>query len=172
MFNVNVKIINMRSMPALVIFFLLGWFCPALAGEQFQGAVKKVIDGDTLVVWADNHAIKVRLYGVDCPEYGQPYAREAKYFSQERVLGKRVVIEKVTEDSYGRTIAFVRYGDDLLNEDLVKSGYAWVSPKYCKKDLCDSWKEKERRARKDKLGLWQEAHPESPWQWKRNKRSR
>lgn len=156
----------------VLILFILGWPAQDFAGETIPASVKKVIDGDSLLVATARGPIEIRLYGVDCPEYDQPFSREAKVFAEKRVLGKNVMIEPVAEDSYGRTVALVAKGEDLLNKDLVSAGLAWVSPRYCKRTFCSSWKTDERIARQGKIGLWRDADPDPPWQWKRSKRSK
>lgn len=157
-----------------VIFFVLmpGWTVQVFAGDMFSASVKKIIDGDSLMVATAGGTVEVRLYGVDCPEYDQPYSREAKAFAERKVLGKKVMIEPVAEDSYGRMVAVVLKGDNVLNRELVQNGLAWVYPRYCKKAVCSSWKKVERMAREEKIGLWQDDQPNPPWQWKRSKRGR
>ena len=154
------------------IVFILGWAAQVSAGDVFSATVKKVIDGDSLLVSTDRGDIEVRLYGVDIPEYDQPFSRQAKIFTQKAVLGKKVMIEPVAEDAYGRTVAVVAKGADIINRELVQAGLAWVYPRYCKKAVCTSWKKDERTARDEKMGLWQETQPNPPWQWKKSKRNR
>jgi endonuclease YncB( thermonuclease family) len=38
---------------------------------DFTGPVVSVLDGDTLEVLHNNHAERIRLSGIDCPEKGQ-----------------------------------------------------------------------------------------------------
>lgn len=153
------------------IFIMIG-VLNASAGEIFPATVKKVIDGDSLLVATAKNTIEVRLYGVDCPEYDQPYSKAAKKFVEKNVLGKKVVIEPAYRDSYGRLVAVVVRDNKVLNNDLVQAGLAWVYPRYCRKNFCNIWKENERIARREKRGLWHDAKPDSPWQWKKMKRSR
>ena len=71
-------------------------------------------------------------------------------------------------DDYGRMVAMVTTEDgELVNELLVKNGYAWVHIYYCKEAVCERWKALEREARANRLGLWQDAEPVAPWVWKR-----
>lgn len=156
----------------ILLVCLPGWTVQVLAAESFSASVKKIIDGDSMLVESARGTTEVRLYGVDCPEYDQPFSREAKVFAAKKVLGKKVMVEPLDQDSYGRTVALVTRGDDVLNEELVEAGLAWVYPRYCKRAFCSSWEKDQRSARGDKIGLWQENHPQSPWQWKRSKRSR
>jgi len=39
----------------------------------------------------------------------------------------------VTTDQYGRTVAFVRVGDTLVNGELIRQGFVWVVTRYCDK---------------------------------------
>lgn len=139
------------------------------AGEAFSGSVKKIIDGDSLLIASVKKTIEVRLYGVDCPEYNQPFSLEAKALGRKRVAGKRVLVQPQYYDSYGRLVAIVGYDDQTLNSELVGAGLAWVSPRYCRKKICQSWQKLEDTARENNRGLWSASQPISPWKWKRGK---
>lgn len=137
------------------------------ASESFSGTVKKIIDGDSLVIAARGLTIEVRLYGLDAPEYNQPFADDAKKYVKNWADGQRVTVYPEYFDSYKRTVAVVVKGRQVLNRDLVEAGFAWVSPRYCHKDVCRSWTEIEERARHERKGLWQDTLPVAPWVWKR-----
>lgn len=160
----------------LLCFVVLFWtFLSQLqAGEQaaeaFSGSVMKIIDGDSLLIASGKKTIEVRLYGVDCPEYNQPFSHEAKALAREQVAGKRVLVQPQYYDSYGRMVAIVGYDDQTLNSQLVGAGLAWVYPRYCRKKICQSWQKLEDTARENNRGLWGGAtQPVSPWKWKRGK---
>ena len=142
------------------------------AKETFSASVKKIIDGDSLVVSASGKSLEIRLYGIDSPEYDQPFSREAKKFAKTNILGQKVKIQPLYHDSYGRLVAIVFSGDAVWNRELVRAGLAWVSPRYCKKAVCSSWKESERVAQKEKEGLWHDSRPDPPWVWKKMKAGR
>ncbi len=142
-----------------------------LAREGFYGSVSKIIDGDSLVIVTGNHkTIEVRLYGVDSPEWDQPFSQEAKALVRQSVYGKKVLVQPEYYDSYKRLVAIVQSGGQILNGELVQAGLAWVYPRYCKKSICASWKGMETSAKKQKIGIWSSTAPVSPWQWKRMKR--
>jgi endonuclease YncB( thermonuclease family) len=73
----------------------------------------------------------------------------------------------VTTDRYGRTVAFVRVGDALVNEELIRQGLAWVFTRYCDRPICQEWKALEEEARKARRGLWSMAKPIPPWEFRR-----
>ena len=60
------------------------WWCLLLAlvltavpARAWQGRVRSVPDGDSLTVERAGRTVKVRLYGIDSPEYRQPGWLEA-----------------------------------------------------------------------------------------------
>lgn len=156
------------------VFLLFVFLSQVQAGEQagdaFSGSVKKIIDGDSLLIASGRKIIEVRLYGVDCPEYNQPFSHEAKALVRRQVAGKRVLVRPQYYDSYGRLVAIVGYDGQTLNGELVGAGLAWVYPRYCRKKICQSWQKSENTARADNRGLWSETQPIPPWKWKRSKR--
>jgi micrococcal nuclease len=157
----------------IILIISVAFFCfgsAVDASESFSGTVKKVIDGDSLIIAARGMTYEVRLYGLDAPEYNQPFADDAKEYVKNWVDGNRVTVYPEYVDSYKRTVAVVVKGHQVLNRDLVEAGFAWVSPRYCHKDVCRSWTEMEERARHERKGLWQDSLPVSPWIWKRSGR--
>jgi len=139
----------------------------------WQGKVIHIADGDTVTVLRDGKKVKVRLYGVDCPEKRQAYGTKAKRFTSDLAGMERVEVVPITVDRYGRTIAHVYIEGDgeNLSEELVRNGYAWVYRKYCDRRICGFWLKLETKARMDELGLWADQNPVPPWDWRRGKRS-
>jgi micrococcal nuclease len=144
------------ALIALCIFF------PGnrLFAAEYQGTVTRVIDGNSIEVSHDNHAVVIRLHGVDAPEISQPYGRIAMVAVFRHTFGKVVRIETYGLDPHGRTIGDVYLPDDtLLNEEMVRLGLAW----YCKHSPKEGLRQLELEARDAKLGLWKDAEPSPPW---------
>lgn len=60
----------------------------------------------------------------------------------------------------------------ILQEYLLDQGMVWVYPQYCKKDFCDEWVVKKKKAQNQLHGLWQDNNPVAPWKWrKKNKKT-
>lgn len=70
----------------------------------------------------------------------------------------------MTTNRYGRTVAFVRLGNSLVNEELIRQGLGWVFTRYCDRPICQEWKALEKEARKAKRGLWPMPKPVAPWE--------
>ncbi|WP_457572828.1 thermonuclease family protein [Desulfolithobacter sp.] len=151
-----------------ILLFLL-FPCPIFA---FSAKVVGVTDGDTIKVLHNGQQVKIRLYGIDCPEKGQAYGRAAKKHTETMVAGKLVKIEPIATDRYGRTVAMVFSSGHNVSESLVSNGYAWVYRKYCKEQVCNDWHQYEKFAKDQKKGLWQNPKAMPPWEWRKNRRKR
>ncbi|WYD82075.1 MAG: thermonuclease family protein [Candidatus Electrothrix gigas] len=150
----------------------ISWLCRLfLGGPGWKGQVVKVLDGDTLHVKKRRKIVKIRLYGVDCPETKQRCGSEATTFATKLVADKKVRVETIHTDQYGRTVALVRVGRKMLNRELVRAGYAWVYPAYCKRQpLCNELNELQATAKKKRKGLWQQKRPLAPWTWRKRRK--
>lgn len=140
--------------------------------KAWTGKVVGVSDGDTIKVLNNGQQVKIRLYGIDTPEKKQSFGMVAKRFTLDMVAGKTVDIEPIDIDRYGRTVGLVRINGVSLNAELVRSGYAWVYDRYCKKAFCADWKGLETKARAAGIGLWAEPGAQAPWDWRREKRNK
>ena len=85
--------------------WLLALFLPCLAitspaVADFAGKVVGVSDGDTITVLRDRTQVRIRLYGVDCPETGQDFGSRAKQFTSELAFGKIVKVMPRATDRY------------------------------------------------------------------------
>lgn len=132
--------------------------------QDFQGKVVNVIDGNTFEVENENgDVIKLMLSEVDCPEIGQAMGDEAKAFTNDLILKKKVSIELKGKDWLGNKLAILTLrSGKVLHEELIKSGLAWASKK-----ASSSVTTLEASAKNEKLGLWSENEPTPPWVYRR-----
>jgi len=135
------------------------------------GKVVLVHDGDTFTVLTERgERKKIRLYGVDSPEWHQSGGQAATQFARSLAFLEEVQISRVETDRYGRDVAILRLKNGrTLNEEMVKAGHAWVYTRYCDRPECVVWKGYEATARKERRGLWKEARPIPPWRWRDNR---
>ena len=153
---------------SLFLIFLL--IIPSLAWA-WSGMVVGVTDGDTIkVMGSHNKQVRIRLYGIDCPEKSQAFGKRAKQFTSKLVYGKVVEVEVMDTDRYGRTVAMIYADKILLNEELLKAGLAWVYYKYCHELVCHAWADYQFAAKLDKRGLWSDPDPIPPWEFRRKRR--
>lgn len=129
------------------------------SGAKEDTLVTRVIDGDTIEIEGGQ---KIRYIGIDTPETSDPrtgvqcYGKEATSKNKALVEGKKVRLEKdVSEtDKYGRLLRYVFIGDQLINEVLVKEGYAFSSPYPPDIKYQSKFDTAEKYARKNDKGLW------------------
>jgi len=55
------------------VFLLLLLTVPNIS-SAWSGKVVGVADGDTITVLRDKEQVRIRLYGIDAPEGGQPFS--------------------------------------------------------------------------------------------------
>jgi len=103
--------------------------------ERTPAVVTHIVDGDTIdVVVTHSETVteehRVRYIGMDTPERGKPYWREATEANRQLVEDKTVLLEKdVSEtDRYDRLLRYVYVEDGtFVNAELVRRGYALVA---------------------------------------------
>jgi micrococcal nuclease len=157
---------------------------PALA-ESWRGKVVGVADGDTVRVMRSGRSVKVRLWGIDCPERAQPFGKRAKQFTSRAIFGRNVTVTPVTRDRYGRVIGKISWlvrappskrpstaperERRQLSHQLLRAGLAWWYRRYAAD--AEGLAQLERRARSLRRGLWADPEPTPPWRWRRKRRS-
>lgn len=138
----------------------------------WEGSVVGVSDGDTITILNDNkEQFKIRLSGIDAPESGQAFGKASKERMSALVYGKIVEVTPVTTDKYDRTVARIHVSDLGVEEEMIRSGMAWVYSKYCLEPICDQWMDIQTNARSMRVGLWADQDPIPPWEWRHNKNS-
>jgi endonuclease YncB( thermonuclease family) len=165
--------------------------------ETFSAQVVGVSDGDTIKVrrlgdvrWAatksgakvpvrdmEGPEIRVRLWGIDAPESGQPFGKAAKKHLSDFVFGQSVRLIVKDRDRYARTVAIVILPVDRqlagtkpdeinVNEGMVREGYAWWYEKFAPKS--DQLRQAQADAMRAKRGIWSEAKTAvPPWEWRK-----
>jgi micrococcal nuclease len=104
-------------------------------GHSQDATVTRVYDGDTIEALVSGRSEKIRYIGIDTPEMDDSrpavleMARDAARANRELVGGRTVRLELDVQerDRYGRLLAYVWLGDTLVNEWLVREGYAAAS---------------------------------------------
>lgn len=138
---------------------------PLTAAQEFSGVVSAVPHGDTITVNRDGAPARVRIFGIDCPEAGQPYAEEAVARTKALALGKTVKVEVVTEDAAGVSVGRVTLPDSVdLGETLVREGLAWWDQDRAKDER--GLRLMNAEALLEKRGLWADDTPLAPWDYR------
>lgn len=126
--------------------------------------VKRVVDGDTIVLEKNGNTDTVRLIGVNTPETVDPrkpvqcFGREASSFVKSMLLGKSVHLESDVSqddrDKYGRLLRYVYLDDMLINEEIISSGFGYEYTYDVPYQFQKEFKASEAYAREGRIGLW------------------
>lgn len=130
-----------------------------------QVYVSRVIDGDTIEL---DDGRKIRYLGIDTPETVHPsknvecFGPEASSINKQLVLNKKIRIYKGKKDKdiYNRYLRYIVIDSNeelLVNDYLVKNGYATVNRKYQSDNLNKIYEillSSEKLASSAKKGLW------------------
>lgn len=130
--------------------------------------VVAIADGDTITARCGEpdafYEVKVRLAEIDAPEKAQPFGDRSRQHLAALCFRKAAHIRPQTTDRYGRTVARVECKGKDANAEQVRSGMAWAYTRY----LTDSSiAQLEQQARAAHVGLWTDAAPVPPWEWRR-----
>ncbi len=151
----------------LMVSLLAGTVATAAPSVQAENLLMKVIEvpqGDLLTARLDGRFVKLRLYGIDCPEPKQRYGREARRAVAGLVYGREVVARPKGQDESGRLLVEIIFeGGRNLNQLLVQEGLAWL---VSSTSPSPALVEMQERARLEKRGLWHDPAPVPPWQWR------
>lgn len=167
-----------HSLSHLLLCTLALLFLSPATAHAFPAEVLSVHDGDSITARrvgpVRQKPDKVRIYGIDCPELGQPYGEEARELTARILDGKTVEIVPAQKGkSYRREVGgIVLLGDMLVIQDaLVSAGLAWVDDRFCRLPVCDLWRLHQREAKAARRGLWADEAPVPPWTWRKMKRA-
>ncbi len=153
---------------ALLLFAASSTFAqdaPVEPGQTFSGLVVDVTDGDTFGLRRSiGGAVTIRLHGVDAPESTQSYGTAATRAARQYVGGKSVRVSVEEIGRYGRAVARVEVQGAGLGAMLIRRGLAWHYRQYAPN--ATEYARLQRQARNAGRGLWSQANPTAPWEWR------
>lgn len=156
-------------MKKLIFLFLL-FFNVSLvyaANNKFKVTLDSCIDGDTAKFNIKGEVKTVRFLSIDAPEIAHD-GMEADYYGDEasnytcKALKNASIIKleydpKSDEvDKFDRVLAWVYVDNELLQEKLVRDGYARVRYVYDDYLYSNKLKDIQKEAKKEKLGIWKD----------------
>jgi|GEM_PF-775521 len=129
------------------------------ANPREVGTLYQVIDGDTIDVLLDGKIQRVRYIGIDTPEvttaveyFGyQSYQKNVELLSGQTLY----LIKDVSEtDSFGRLLRYVIAGNNFVNYELVKQGYARAMDYPPDSSCASTFQEIGSQAKSSQSGMW------------------
>jgi endonuclease YncB( thermonuclease family) len=161
------------SVSGLLAFSLF----PALSQAAPRSClVVGISDGDTLTARCGRigayERVKVRIAAIDAPEKAQPYGQRSKQALSDICFQEKALITQIDTDRYGRTVADVSCNGEDAGSRMVADGWAWVYDynRLATKRGGGLFKLQDS-ARGRHLGLWADAKPTPPWDWRKRQRN-
>lgn len=114
-----------------------------------QNTVIKVVDGDTFQLISGK---RVRLLGVDAPEYDRCGGKEARQRLKELILNKVVRLKEEQPESFGRSLALVYQNNRFINQIILQEG--WGVPDYRKNSQREKLTRAYHQAKEKKRGIF------------------
>jgi endonuclease YncB( thermonuclease family) len=154
---------------------------PATA-ETMDAIVVSFPEGETIVVRdATSMKHEVKLSGIELIEQGQPHFRESRRFLSSLLFSKSVRVEWTRRNNRGWLIGKVSLSppESRCHEascpktmdvglTLLTGGLAWHKrndPDQSQEDVA-RYTAAEEQARARRVGLWADAKPVPPWEWR------
>lgn len=167
----QVQVITLEH-NGIKFFYAKEWLDSLVPSDYDTAQVTKNVDGDTIKVWLNGKEETVRLIGVDTPETVHPsqpveyFGKAASLFHKKLVpVGDtvRLTYDWNPRDKYGRLLAYVWFEVDyqdrkywvLHNVVLILNGFGSAYTVFAfRDDYMELFKEAERYARDNRIGLW------------------
>jgi micrococcal nuclease len=153
--------VNTRFAAGCLVLVLASTSVACAAGQEKQSqdscTVMHVSDGDS---FRCSDGRRVRLTGIDSPEFQQqPFGAQArKALSALLPVGTIVRLERdaAPNDQYGRVLAYVWAGSALVNEAMLRDGWALLYTVPPNVKYVDRLEHAQKEARARSAGLWGE----------------
>jgi endonuclease YncB( thermonuclease family) len=148
---------------------LYAFLFPLLVATGLTGTVVGIHDGDTLRLRTSNATIKVRLFGIDAPELGQPFSRASREKLSELTFRRKVQLIAHGKDAYSRQLAEVVLEDGTnVNNEMVRAGMAYYFRRYTRSKVLENM---ENEARRERRGVWSVDGLIPPWEFRKRERT-
>jgi endonuclease YncB( thermonuclease family) len=163
----------MNRVYVVVLLFILALDVHA---ETLTGRIVGVSDGHTIkLLTASNVQHRIRIAGIDAPESKQAFGTRSKQSMSDLAFNREARAECYKQDRYRWDVCNVFVDGRDVGLEQAKRGMAWHYTAYAKEQAPadrDAYAAAERDARTERRGLWHDAEPVAPWEWRRQRRER
>lgn len=147
----------------LFCFILFFSFNYSINAEKLEVKLDKCVDGDTAWFILDNKTIKTRFLAINAPESTskvEPYGKDASNFTCNALKNaNKIEIEYDPNsdkfDKYDRHLVWIFIDNKLLQNEIVKNGYANIDYIYGEYLYTDILEDSLNNAKINKLGMWE-----------------
>lgn len=155
----------MKKCIFIVLIFFLG-ISNTNASNRITVTLDQCVDGDTAKFNIEHKIATVRFLAIDTPETKHPTKGEepfgkvsSNYTCQRLKRANKIELEfedNNKTDKYNRLLAWIFVDNTLLQDELVKKGYAKVTYLYDDYRYNNLLKKHETEAKLAEVGIWNE----------------
>ncbi len=131
-----------------------------------------IADGDTITVRCGDPGAyrqeRIRISAIDAPESRQPFGQRSKQELSALCFQQLARITDKGRDRYQRMVADVECQGRDVGQHQVQTGMAWVYDRYA--TGYQGLYPLQKAAQDARRGLWSDADPTPPWEWRRSRR--
>lgn len=110
----------------------------------------------------------MRLAEIDAPERRQAFGSRSRQDLASLCFRKAAEVRPTATDGYGRLVARVHCAGSDANAEQVRAGMAWAFTRYLTDPGIAALG---AAAREQRAGLWADARPVPPWEWRARRRA-
>ncbi len=167
----------MKKNKFFIFIISLFLFIPSVkANEKIEVKFSKCVDGDTAKFEINKETITARFLAIDTPETKhptkgeEPWGKEASEFTCNSLKNaKKIELEYDSgsdkKDKYDRHLVWVFVDGELLQDNIIKNGYAEVAYLYGNYKYTSLLQDHEAIAKKENLGIWGDKPKETINYW-------
>lgn len=152
----------------LLVIAALFAFEKSASAATLQAKVIDVQAGNIIVVANINRQVRIKIKAVAPPELGQPFSDISRAHLKVLVYDKAVTVE-YTHLVDGYLIAKVTFNGQDIGAQMIRDGAAWYE-RSSEFELTEAdrtlYAQCEDAARSDRRGIWQDASPVAPWDYR------
>lgn len=128
--------------------------------------------GDVVdILTPDKKQLRVILASIIAPELDQPFGTKAKDYLSDLILDKEIEYAVSYTGMWNIKVVFIAIGSTKVNAAMIEQGLAWHHVYHPASDRAlylnnEALSRIELDARSDKRGLWSDARPIPPLDWR------
>jgi endonuclease YncB( thermonuclease family) len=116
---------------------------------------------------------KIRFAGIDAPEKGQAFGERSTQSLSALVFQKQIEARCHKKDRYGREVCAANVSLRDIGLEQIRRGMAWHYKEYQQEQTTQErlvYRDQEESAKGRRAGLWKDAKPVPPWEWRKGDR--
>lgn len=114
-----------HAVQTIVILLVVGVLYDLIVGLPWIGHTSRIVDGDSVEAITRGKLRRIRIRGIDAPEYKQDHGKAARTAMENLVDGRMVIFMPFGRDSRGRFLCVMITTGGPVSWRMAMAGHAW-----------------------------------------------